>query len=59
MIYTCLFDEWNRIKKFWSFLGIWTEIAYPDLRRNLENLLILKFLFICSKTVKVSQYDQI
>ena len=31
---------------------IW--IAYSDLSRNLENWLILKFVFIHSKTVKVS-----
>ena len=34
-------------------------IAYSNLSRNLENWLILKFVFIYCKTVKVSQEDQI
>ena len=42
-----------------SHLQILTCIAYSDLRRNLENWLILKFVFIHCKTVKVSQDDQI
>ena len=33
--------------------------AYLDLSRNLESLLILKFVFIHSETVRVSQDDQI
>ena len=36
-----------------------TKITYPDLSRNLEKLLILKFVFIHCNTVKVSQDDQI
>ena len=36
---------------------IW--IAYADLSKKLENLLILGFFFIHCKTVKVSQNDQI
>ena len=36
-----------------------TCIAYSDLRRNLENLLIWKFVFVHCKAVKVSQNDQI
>ena len=42
-----------------SHFQIFTKIAYQDLSRNLENRLILKFLFIYSKTVKMSQNDQI
>ena len=42
-----------------SHLKIFTKIAYPDLSTNLENQLILKFVFIHCKTVKVSQNDQI
>ena len=38
---------------------ILTKIAYPDLSRNLENLLNSKFVFIHCKAVKVSQNDQI
>ena len=38
---------------------ILTLIAYSDLSRNLENLVILKLLFIHCKTVKVNQNDQI
>ena len=38
---------------------ILTWIAYSDLRRNLENWLILMFAFIPCETVKVSQDDQI
>ena len=36
-----------------------TRIAFPDLSRNLENSLMLKFVFIRCEAVKVSQYDQI
>ena len=43
----------------YSHFQILTKIAYPDLSRNLENSLILKFVFIHCKTVKVSQDDQI
>ena len=38
---------------------ILTKIAYPYISRNLENWLILKFVFIHCKAVKVSQNDQI
>ena len=42
-----------------SHFQILTKIAYPDLRRKLENWLFLEFFFIDCKTVKVSQNDQI
>ena len=42
-----------------SHFQILTKIEYPDLSRELENSLILEFLFIHYKTVKVSQNDQI
>ena len=45
--------------KSFSHFQILTKIAYSDLRRNLDNWLILKFLFINCKTLKVSQDDQI
>ena len=41
-----------------SDFQILTKIAYPDLSRNLENLLILKFVSIHCKAEKVSQNDQ-
>ena len=42
-----------------SHFQILTKIAYLGLSRNLENSLILKFVFINCKTLKVSQIDQI
>ena len=42
-----------------SHYQIWTQIAYLDLSRRLENSVILEFFFIHCKTVKVSQNDQI
>ena len=42
-----------------SYYQILTEIAYLDLSRKHEYLLILKFFFIHCKIVKVSQNDQI
>ena len=48
----------TEIRSF-SHFQILTNIAYPDLRRNLENWLNLKFVFIHCKAVKVSQNDQI
>ena len=42
-----------------SHFQILTKIGYPDLSRNLENWLILKFVFIHCKAVKVSQNEQI
>ena len=42
-----------------SHFQILTWIVYSDLSRNLENWLILKFVFIHCKTVKVSQDDEI
>ena len=42
-----------------SHFQILTKIAYLDLSRNLENGLILKFVFIHCKAVIVSQNDQI
>ena len=37
---------------------ILTKIAYPDLSKNLENGLILKFVFIHCKAVKVVKMVQ-
>ena len=48
----------TELKSFGQF-QVFTKTAYPDLSRNLENWLILKFVFIHCKTVKVSQNDQI
>ena len=42
-----------------SHFQILTKIAYPDLNRNFEIWLNLKFVFIHCKTVKVSQDDEI
>ena len=42
-----------------SHFQILSCVAYSDLSRNLENWLILKFVFIHCKTEKVSQDDQI
>ena len=42
-----------------SHFQMLTWIGYLDLRRNLENWLILMFAFIPCETVKVSQDDQI
>ena len=42
-----------------SQFEILTWIAYSDISRNPKNWLILKFLFIHCKTVKVSHSDQI
>ena len=42
-----------------SHFRILTKIGYLDLSINLENGLILKFVFIHCKVVKVSQNDQI
>ena len=42
-----------------SHFQILTRIGYSDLRRNLENWLILMFAFIPCETVKVSEDDQI
>ena len=48
-------------KELRSFIHfqIFTKIAYLDLSRNLENRLILKFVFIHCKAVKFSQNDKI
>ena len=48
----------TELRSFGHF-QILTKIAYPDLRRKLENWLFLEFFFIHWKTVKVSQNDQI
>ena len=48
----------TELRSFGHF-PILTLIAYSDLSRNLDNLVIWKFLFIRCKTVKVSQNDQI
>ena len=42
-----------------SHFQILTKIAYSDIGRNFENLLISKFVFINCIAVKVSQNDQI
>ena len=42
-----------------SHFQVLTKITYLEIRRNHENLLILKFVFIHYKTVKLSQDDQI
>ena len=41
-----------------SHFQILTKIAYPDLSRKFENLLMLEFFLIHYNTVKVSQNDQ-
>ena len=38
-----------------SHFQILTKIAYQEISRKLENLLILEFFFIHCKTVKVTQ----
>ena len=48
----------TELRSFSNF-QILTWIGYSDLRRNLENWLILMFAFIPCETVKVSQDDQI
>ena len=48
----------TKLRSF-SHFHILTQIAYPDLKRKLENSLILEFFFIHCKTVKVSQNDEI
>ena len=48
----------TEIRSF-SHFQILTSIGSSDLRRNLENWLNLKFVFIHCKIVKVSQDDQI
>ena len=48
----------TELKSFSDF-QILTRIAYSYLSRNLENWLILKFVFIHCKAVKVSQNYQI
>ena len=48
----------TELRNFCHF-EILTWVEYSDLSRNLENWLILKFVFIHFKAVKVSQKDQI
>ena len=48
----------TELRSFSDF-QILTKIAYSDLSRNLENLLILMFAFIPCETAKVSEDDQI
>ena len=48
----------KKLRNF-SHFQILTKITHPDHSRKLENLLILKFVFIHCKTVKVGQDDQI
>ena len=55
-----VFSWWNGTKlRSFSHFQIFTWIAESYLRRNLENWLILKFVFIHCKTVKVSLDDEI
>ena len=42
-----------------SHFQIFTKIAWMDLSRKLQNWLILKFVFIHCKAVKISENDQI
>ena len=49
----------GRELRSFSHFQIFTKIAYPDLSRNLQKGLILKFVSILCKAVKVSQNDQI
>ena len=58
MIYKCSVDERKRIKKFWS-LSYFDLDLITGLYQKSSNWLILKFVFILCKTVKVSQDDQI
>ena len=46
----------TELRSFINF-QILTKTGYPDLNRNLENSLIMKFVFIPCKTGKVSQDD--
>ena len=50
--------NWKELRRFSNY-QILTQIAYLDLKRKLENWLILEFIFIHWKTVKISQNDQI
>ena len=45
--------------RMFSHFQILTKIAHQGLNSNPENWLILRFLLIHCKTVKVSQNDQI
>ena len=47
------------VLKSFSHCQDFTLTAYPHLSRKLKNRLILEFLFIHCKTVKVSQNDPI
>ena len=58
MVYTCFLDEWNRIMKFKSF-SKFHKILFLGLRRNPDNWLILKFVFIHCIIVRVIENDQI
>ena len=49
----------GRELRCFSDFQVLRSIAYSDLSRNLENALILKFVFIHCKAVKVSQNNQI
>ena len=48
----------TELRSFSDF-QILTSIACSDLSRNLENWLILKFLFFECETLKISQDDEI
>ena len=56
--FTSVFLMNGKELRSFSHCQILTKIVYSDLRRKLENWLILKFVFIHCKTVKVSQDDQ-
>ena len=57
--FTSLFLMNGRDIRSFSHFQILTWIVYSDLSRNFGDWLILKFVFIHCKTVKVSQDDQI
>ena len=57
MIYKCFLYERNRIKKFLSFSNF-DKNRMPGPEQKSSNWLILEFVFIHCKTVKVSQNDQ-
>ena len=57
--FTCGFLINGTELRTFSQFQILTWTGYSDLRRNLENWLILMFAFIPCETVKVSQDDQI
>ena len=57
MIYTCFNDEWYKIQKFQPFSNF-DQNHIPGPQQKSSNWLILKFLFIHCKIVKVSPDEQ-